>query len=116
MGFGSVSLYVFITGVNTTYLGIVWKYSDSYVINAGIISLISLFSSIIFFTNCWLMIKHRYFYKFSGFVAALILIMSSFILFLFGGTLPISFEYLLILFIPAFILMIIMGFLWKKLD
>jgi hypothetical protein len=116
IGFGSVSFYVFITGINTTYLGIVWKYSDSYVINSGMISLISLLASSIFFASCWSIVKEKTVYKYSGMVATLILVIFPFLLFMSGSTMPISFDYVVFLSFPAIALVILIAVFWKKLD
>jgi hypothetical protein len=116
IGLGSVSLYVFVTGFNTIYLGIVWKYTDSYIFNASIISLVALLASLIFFISCWFMIKKKPVYKYSGIVATIILIIFPYLFFLQGSSMPLSFEYLLLLSLPAVILFIFIILMWKKLD
>lgn len=114
MGLGSVSLYVFVTGFNTVYLGIVWKYTGSYIFNAVIISLIALLASMIFFVSCWFLIKNKPVYKYSGIVATLILIIFPLLFFVRGSTMPLSFDYLLLLSLPAVVLLILLLFMWKK--
>ena len=111
---GSVSLYVFVTGVNTVYLGIVWKYTESYIFNAVIISLIALLASMIFYVSCWFLIKKKPVYKYSGIVATLILIIYPLVFFVRGSTMPLSFDYLLLLSLPAMVLLIFLLYMWKK--
>ena len=114
IGLGSVSLYVFVTGVNTVYLGIVWKYTESYIFNAVIISLIALLASLIFFISCWFLIKNKPVYKYSGIIATLMLIIFPLLFFIRGSTMPLSFDYLVLLSLPAAILLIFLLFMWKK--
>ncbi len=114
IGLGSVSLYVFVTGFNTVYLGIVWKYTESYIFNAVIISLIALLASMIFFVSCWFLIKNKPVYKYSGVVATLILIIYPLVFFVKGSTMPLSFNYLLLLSLPALMLLVFLLFMWKK--
>ena len=115
-GFGSISLYVTVTAFNTAYLGMIWKYSDSYILNASFLTLVSLLSATIFFLSCWLILKERSFSKYSGLCACGILILYPLYILFRGTAMPISFDYLSILIVPAFILIIRLVILWKKLP
>ena len=115
-GFGSVSLYVTVTGFNTAYLGVIWKYSDSYILNASFLTLVSLLSAAIFFLSCWLIVKERSFSKYSGLSACGILILYPLYILFRGTAMPISFDYLTILIVPAVVLIILLLILWKKLP
>jgi hypothetical protein len=76
--------------------------------------LIALLASMIFFISCWFMVKKKPVYKYSGIVATLILIIFPLFFFLRGSTMPLSFDYLLLLSLPAVVLLILLLFLWKK--
>jgi hypothetical protein len=115
-GFGSVSLFVAVTGFNTAYLAMIWKYSDSYILNATFITLVSLLSAVIFFLSCWYMVRESSFSKYIGLIAGGILILYPIYILFQGTAMPISFDYLTILIIPAVVLLVLIIILWKKLP
>jgi hypothetical protein len=60
------------------------------------------------------LIKNKPVYKYSGIVATLMLIFFPLFFFIRGSTMPLSFDYLFLLSLPAVVLLVFLLFMWKK--
>jgi hypothetical protein len=114
LALGSVSLYVFVNAIYTTYQGIIWSYSTSYIINAAIIGLVSLVAGFLFLVACFQMVQGKTFSWYPAIISSLILIGYPLVILFFGTQMPTSFDHLLFLLIPSSILLIILVLIWKK--
>jgi len=114
LGLGSVALFIFITGVNTTYQAIIWKYTSKYIVNSAVLTLVALTAGVLLVGACWLLLKSNPIVKSAGFLGCCLLIIYPFSVYLLDLMMPYSFVYLLLLCIPAAVALILSFRVWKK--
>ncbi|MBU0497360.1 MAG: hypothetical protein KKC68_07295 [Candidatus Thermoplasmatota archaeon] len=114
LAFGSVSIYVFVNAIYTMYQGIIWTYTISFVINAGLITLVSLVVGFLFLLACLRMVQGKTYSWYPAIISSIILIGYPLAILFLGSQMPASFEHFLFLLIPTSILLIILVILWKK--
>lgn len=109
---GSIALFVFANACYVLYESIIWQYTQSYVINAGIIALVSLFTAKLLFFTAYHMVKGKYNYTVVGIVGCFIPVVYP-VLFFLGGQQPSSLDYGLMLVVPSVVLGAIAFVFWK---
>lgn len=110
----SISLFVFANSGYVLFESIIWKYTTTYVINAAIITLISLFTAKLLFYTAYTMAQGKQSYTI-GLIGCFLPVIYPILLFIVGQQ-PSSGEYLLLLTIPAVVLGIITILSWKRIQ
>lgn len=109
---GSVSLFITLIQLYTAYQGYIWSYTAKYVINSLATALVLLIASGLFLMGCYQMVKGRRFPNILGAIACVILIIYPSYVFLIDSYVPYAFQYVLILWIPAFVVLFIVMYVW----
>jgi hypothetical protein len=109
---GSVAVFIALIMLYTAYQGYIWSYTTKYVLNSLATALVLLIASALFLMGCYQMIKGKRFPNALGAIASIVLIAYPFYVFLIDSYVPYAFHYLLILWIPAFIILFIVVYIW----
>ena len=114
LAIGSVALFIALNILNTAYQGFIWSYTTKYVLNSLAIALILLIASALLFMGCYQMLKGKKFSFTLGAIGCLLLIVYPGYVLLIDSYVPYAFYYMLLLWIPALIVLIIAVLVWKK--
>jgi len=110
----SISLFVFANASVVLFEAIIWEYTQSYVINAALITLVSFFTAKLLFITAYQMVKKQTRFQL-GIIGCFLPIIYPIIIYL-GGQQPSSGNYLLMLLIPSLILGVLTMVWWKKIH
>jgi len=108
----SVSLFIAINQLWTTYQGYIWRYTTKYVLNSLAVGLILLIASGLLFMGCYQMVKGNRFPKLLGAIGCLLIIVYPGYVFFVDSYVPYAFYYTLLLWIPALIVLLIAFYIW----
>jgi hypothetical protein len=114
LAIGSVSLFIALNILNTAYQGFIWSYTTKYVLNSLAIALVLLIASALLFIGCYQILKGKKFSFTLGVIGCALLIVYPGYVFLIDFYVPYTFYYMLLLWIPALIVLMIAVFVWKK--
>jgi hypothetical protein len=114
LAISSVSLFIALNILNTAYQGFIWSYTTKYVLNSLAIALVLLIASALLFMGCYQILKGKKFSFAFGAIGCLLLIVYPVYVFIIDSYVPYAFYYMLLLWIPALIVLIIAVFVWKK--
>jgi len=114
LAIGSVSLFIALNILNTAYQGFIWSYTTKYVLNSLAIALVLLIASALLFMGCYQILKGKKFPFTLGAIGCLLLIVYPGYVLLIDSYVPYAFYYMLLLWIPALIVLIIAVLVWKK--
>jgi hypothetical protein len=114
LAIGSLSSFIALNILNTAYQGFIWSYTTKYVLNSLAIALILLIASALLFMGCYQILKGKKFSFTLGAIGCLLLIVyPGYVLFI-DSYVPYAFYYMLLLWMPALIILIIAILVWKK--
>ena len=113
LSLGSVALFIFINSVYTTIQALLWKYSETYILNSMIILIIAFVAGVLFIITCFCMLQSKKFSMFPGFIGCAVLIIYPTLVLFIGKSVPSSFNYLLIILLPI-ILLFLLSLLFRK--
>ena len=111
---GSVSFFIALNILNTAYQGYIWSYTTKYVLNSLAVALVLLIASALLFMGCYQILKGKKFSFTLGAIGCLLLIVYPGYVLLINSYVPYAFYYMLLLWIPALIVLIIAVLVWKK--
>jgi L-asparagine transporter-like permease len=111
---GSVSIFIALNVLNTAYQGFIWSYTTKYVTNSLAIALVLLIASALLFMGCYQILKGKKFSYILGAIGCLLLIVYPGYVLLIDFYVPYAFYYMLLLWIPALIVLIVAVLVWKK--
>jgi hypothetical protein len=114
LAMGSVSLFIALNILNTAYQGFIWSYTTKYVLNSLAIALVLLIASALLFMGCYQILKGKKFSFTLGAIGCLLLIVYPGYVLLIDSYVPYAFYYMLLLWIPSLIVLIIAVLVWKK--
>jgi hypothetical protein len=114
LAMGSVSLFIALNILNTAYQGFIWSYTTKYVMNSLAIALVLLIASALLFMGCYQILKGKKFSFTLGAIGCLLLIVYPGYVLLIDSYVPYAFYYMLLLWIPSLIVLIIAVLVWKK--
>ena len=114
LAIGSVSLFIALNVLNTAYQGFIWSYTTKYVLNSLAIALVLLIASALLFMGCYQILKGKKFPFTLGAIGCLLLIVYPGYVLLIDSYVPYAFYYMILLWIPALIVLIIAVLVWKK--
>jgi hypothetical protein len=114
LAIGSVSLFIALNILNTAYQGFIWSYTTKYVLNSLAIALVLLIASALLFMGCYQILKGKKFSFTLGVIGCLLFIVYPGYVLLIDSYVPYAFYYMLLLWIPALIVLIIAVLVWKK--
>jgi len=114
LAIGSVSLFIALNILNTAYQGFIWSYTTKYVLDSLAIALILLIASALLFMGCYQILKGKKFSFTLGAIGCLLLIVYPGYVLLIDSYVPYAFYYMLLLWTPALIVLIIAVIVWKK--
>jgi len=114
LAMGSVSLFIALNILNTAYQGFIWSYTTKYVLNSLAIALVLLIASALLFMGCYQILKGKKFSFTLGAIGCLLLIFYPGYVLLIDSYVPYAFYYMLLLWIPSLIVLIIAVLVWKK--
>jgi hypothetical protein len=114
LAIGSVSLFIALNILNTAYQGFIWSYTTKYVLNSLAIALVLLIASALLFMGCYQILKGKKFSFTLGAIGCLLLIVYPGYVLLIDSYVPYAFYYMLLLWIPSLIVLIIAVLVWKK--
>jgi len=114
LAIGSVSLFIALNILNTAYQGFIWSYTTKYVLNSLAIALVLLIASALLFMGCYQILKGKKFPFTLGAIGCLLLIVYPGYVLLIDSYVPYAFYYMIMLWIPALIVLIIAVLVWKK--
>ena len=114
LAIGSVSLFIALNILNTAYQGFIWSYTTKYVLDSLAIALILLIASALLFMGCYQMLKGKKFSFMLGAIGCLLLVVYPGYVLLIDFYVPYAFYYMLLLWMPALIVLIIAVLVWKK--
>jgi len=114
LAMGSVSLFIALNILNTAYQGFIWSYTTKYVMNSLAIALVLLIASALLFMGCYQILKGKKFSFTLGAIGCLLLIFYPGYVLLIDSYVPYAFYYMLLLWIPSLIVLIIAVLVWKK--
>jgi len=114
LAIGSVSIFIALNILNTAYQGFIWNYTTKYVTNSLAIALVLLIASALLFTGCYQILKGKKFSFTLGAIGCLLLIVYPGYVLLIDTYVPYTFYYMLLLWIPALIVLIVAILVWKK--
>jgi len=109
---GSVAVFIALIMLYTAYQGYIWSYTVKYVVNSLATALVLLIASGLFFMGCYQMVKGKRFPNALGGIASIVLIAYPFYVYLIDSYVPYAFHYFLLLWIPAFIILFIVVYIW----
>jgi hypothetical protein len=108
----SVAVFIALIMLYTAYQGYIWSYTTKYVINSLATALVLLIASALLLMGCYQMIKGKKFPNVLGAIASIVLIVYPFYVFLINSYVPYAFHYFLLLWIPAFIILFVVVYIW----
>ena len=114
LAIGSISLFIALNILNTAYQGFIWSYTIKYVLNSLAIALVLLIASALLFMGCYQMLKGKKFSFMLGAIGCLLLVVYPGYVLLIDFYVPYAFYYMLLLWMPALIVLIIAVLVWKK--
>jgi hypothetical protein len=114
LAIGSVSIFIALNVLNTAYQGFIWSYTTKYVMNSLAIALVLLIASALLFMGCYQILKGKKFSYILGAIGCLLLIVYPGYVLLIDFYVPYAFYYMLLLWIPALIVLIVAVLVWKK--
>jgi hypothetical protein len=114
LAIGSVSIFIALNVLNTAYQGFIWSYTTKYVTNSLAIALVLLIASALLFMGCYQILKGKKFSYTLGAIGCLLLIVYPGYVLLIDFYVPYAFYYILLLWIPALIVLIVTVLVWKK--
>ena len=114
LAIGSVSIFIALNVLNTAYQGLIWSYTTKYVTNSLAIALVLLIASALLFMGCYQILKGKKFSYILGAIGCLLLIVYPGYVLLIDFYVPYAFYYMLLLWIPALIVLIVAVLVWKK--
>jgi len=114
LAISSVSLFIALNILNTAYQGFIWSYTTKYVLNSLAIAFVLLIASALLFMGCYQILKGKKFSFALGAIGCILLIVYPGYVFIIDSYVPYAFYYMLLLWIPALIVLIIAVFFWKK--
>ena len=114
LAIGSISLFIALNILNTAYQGFIWSYTIKYVLNSLAIALVLLIASALLFMGCYQMLKGKKFSFMLGAIGCLLLVVYPGYVLLIDFYVPYVFYYMLLLWMPALIVLIIAVLVWKK--
>jgi len=109
---GGISLFVFINAGYVTIEAILWQYTSTYIVNAGIITLVAFIAGCMFLLGCFGIIKGRKLTKTTGIIGSLLLIVYPLVA-LSNQNMPSSFENLLFMIVPA-VFILVLTIVWRR--
>ncbi len=114
LAIGSISLFIALNILNTAYQGFIWSYTIKYVLNSLAIALVLLIASALLFMGCYQILKGKKFSFMLGAIGCLLLVVYPGYVLLIDFYVPYAFYYMLLLWMPALIVLIIAVIVWKK--
>jgi hypothetical protein len=114
LAIGSITLFIALNILNTAYQGFIWSYTTKYVLNSLAIALVLLIASALLFMGCYQILKGKKISFTLGAIGCLLLIVYPGYVLLIDSYVPYAFYYMLLLWIPALIVLIIAVLVWKK--
>ena len=114
LAIGSISIFIALNVLNTAYQGFIWSYTTKYVLNSLAIALVLLIASALLFMGCYKILKDKKFSYALGAIGCLLLIVYPGYVLLIDSYVPYAFYYMLLLWIPALIVLMIAVIAWKK--
>jgi hypothetical protein len=112
LAISSVSFFIAINQLYTTYQGYIWSYTTKYVLNSLAISLVLLIASGLLFMGCYQMAKGNRFPRILGVIGCLLIIIYPGYVYLTDSYVPYAFYYTLLLWIPALIVLLVAFYIW----
>jgi hypothetical protein len=108
----SVSFFIAINQLYTTYQGYIWSYTTKYVLNSLAVSLVLLIASGLLFMGCYQMIKGNRFPRILGAIGCLLVVVYPGYVYITDYYVPYAFYYTLLLWIPALIVLLVAFYIW----
>jgi hypothetical protein len=112
LALGSISLFVFVNAGYVMIQAVLWQYTSTYIINAGVITLVSFLAGCLFLLSCFGVATGKKIVSSTGFLGCLLLIVYPLVA-MFTKNLPSSYEYLLVLLAPA-VFILILTVVWRR--
>ena len=116
LSIGSVALFIFIISGFNTIEAVLWKYTTKYIINSSALTLVALISGILLLFSGYLMLKEKKNAKVTGIIGCLILIIYPLFVLILETKVPYSFNYILLLIIPAIIIIVLSIIIGRKIK
>ena len=114
LSIGSVAIFIFILSGFNTIESVLWQYTTKYIINSAVLTLVALMSGILILFTCYLMLKEKKIAKVTGIIGCLILILYPPIILILEIKVPYSFNYIILLIVPAIIILVFSIIIGKK--
>jgi len=111
LAIGSVAFFIALNMLYTAYQGYIWSYTVKYVINSLATALVLLIASGLFFMGCYQMVKGNRFPQILGLIGCVLLIIYPMYVLFIDSYVPYAFQYVLLLWIPAFIVLFIVVYI-----
>jgi len=112
LAIGSVAFFISVNLGYTAYQGYIWSYTTKYVINSLATALILLIASGLFLMGCYTLVKGKRFTKLLGTIGCVLLIVFPIYVLFIDTYVPYAFHYVLLLWIPAFVVLFIVVYVW----
>ena len=114
LSIGSVTLFIFIISGFNTIESVLWQYTTKYIINSAVLTLAALISEVLLLFSCYLMLKEKKIAKTTGSIGCLILMTYPLFVLILEIKFPYSFNYILLLIVPAIIILVLSIIIGKK--
>lgn len=114
LAIGSVSFFVFLTAVYTTYLGFIWSYSVRYMVNAITLILVLLITSILLLLAGFRLLQAKHSASVFGFAGIGFLLIYSLFVLLIDPYISATLSYMLLLVVAVIIVVILTIMFWKR--
>jgi hypothetical protein len=108
----SVSFFIAINQLWTTYQGYIWSYTTKYVLNSLAVGLVILIASGLLFMGCYQMAKGNRFPKLLGAIGCILIIVYPGYVYLTDLYVAYAFFYTFLLWIPALVVLLIAFYIW----
>ncbi len=114
LSIGSVALFIFIISGFNTIEAVLWQYTTKYIVNSAVLTLAALISGILLLFTCYLMLIEKKIAKVTGSIGCLILMIYPLFVLILEIKVPYSFNYILLLIVPAIIILVLSTIIGKK--
>ena len=114
LAIAGVAFFIFINGLYTTFQAKIWQYSERYMTNSVTLTIVPLFAGLLLLLTCFWILKNKKNAKITGIIGCLFLIIYPIYVTILDIEMPYSFNYILIMLVPAIVLLMVTLFFWKK--
>jgi hypothetical protein len=112
LAIGSVAVFIALIMLFTAYQGYIWSYTTKYVINSLATALFLLIASSLLLIGCYHLVKGKGFPMALGAIGCILLIVYPIYVLLVDSYVSYEFHYVLLLWVPAFIVLFILAYIW----